>query len=144
MTDPFDLERFAEAQKATYHNALAELKQGKKSGHWMWFMFPQLRGLGRSSISERYGISSIDEARSYLEHPLLGPRLRECTEAVNAIAGRTAEQIFGSPDNLKFHSSMTLFHLASPRTKEFATALRKYFNGRDDQRSLDLLSGNGG
>ena len=139
MTDTFDLERFVRAQKGTYDDALAELQRGKKTGHWMWFVFPQLRGLGRSTMSERYGISSTEEAKSYLEHPLLGPRLRECTEVVNAIEGRTALQIFGSPDDLKFHSSMTLFHLVSPVTEQFAAALNKYFEGRDDQLSLNLL-----
>ena len=144
MTDRFDLDRFVEAQAGTYEDALAELRRGRKFGHWMWFVFPQLRGLGQSSMSERYGIGSINEAHSYLEHPLLGPRLQECTAVVNAIADRTARQIFGSPDDQKFHSSMTLFHIASPITEEFATALSKYFNGREDHLSLDLLHGNGG
>lgn len=144
MADPFDLERFVKAQTGTYDDALAELQQAKKSGHWMRFVFPKLRGLGRSAMSGRYGISSIDEARSHLEHPLLGPRLRVCTEAVNATEGRTALQIFGPPDDLKFHSSMTMFHLASPTTEQFATALHKYFEGRDDGLSLDLLYRNGG
>lgn len=107
--DPYDLERFLEAQAGVYEQACAELRAGKKQSHWMWFLFPQIHGLGSSEMAVRYAISSIEEALAYLEHPLLGQRLRESTGIVVALEGRTVEQIFGYPDNLKFHSSVTLF-----------------------------------
>src|SRR5882724_3520289 len=107
--DPFDLERFVKAQAPVFGAALDELKAGHKRTHWMWFVFPQLRGLGHSTMAEIYGIASLDEARAYLAHPVLGPRLRQCTEAVLAVADRSLHAIFGSPDDAKFRSSMTLF-----------------------------------
>ncbi len=119
MPDPFDLARFVDAQHGTYDQALQELTAGHKQSHWMWFIFPQLAGLGSSAMAERYAIGSLDEARAYLQHPLLGERLRICTAAVNAVRGRTAGQVFGSPDDMKFRSSMTLFALAGPAQPEF-------------------------
>ncbi len=117
MNDPFNLERFVTAQRGVYDQACAELRAGRKQSHWMWFVFPQLRGLGRSELATRYGIACREEAEAYLLHPLLGPRLRECSRLVGEIEGRTIEEIFGYPDHLKFHSSMTLFALA--RRKEW-------------------------
>ena len=110
---PFDLDRFVAAQEGIYTGALAELRAGRKTGHWMWYVFPQLAGLGRSALSLHYAIGSLDEARAYLAHPLLGPRLIECTRTVLAIEGRSLHAIFGSPDDMKFRSSMTLFSLAA-------------------------------
>src|SRR6201985_1982472 len=107
--DPFDLQRFVTAQSPIFGTALAELRAGHKQSHWMWFIFPQLRGLGSSPMAERYGIGSREEAEAYISHPVLGPRLRECTEIVNAVQDASIEQILGYPDNLKFRSSMTLF-----------------------------------
>ncbi len=137
--DSADLERFVEAQAGVYERALKELRDGRKRTHWMWFVFPQLRGLGRSAVAHRYGLASLDEAAGYLAHPVLGPRLRECTAAVNTLQGKTVEEIFGFPDDLKFHSSMTLFHLADPGEASFEEALGKYFDGRADQGTLELL-----
>lgn len=119
----------------------AELKAGRKATHWMWFVFPQLAGLGFSQRSQFYGIASLDEARAYLAHPVLGPRLVKCTDLVNAAEGRSAHDIFGSPDDMKFRSSMTLFALAGPDEPAFAVALAKYFDGRRDERTLGLLDG---
>lgn len=137
--DLFDLERFVTAQQRVYDQALAELRGGMKVSHWMWFVFPQLRGLGTSETSYRYGISSLKEAQHYLGHEVLGPRLFECTAAVNAVVGRAAPQIFGAIDSQKFRSSMTLFHRASPTTAEFSRALEKYFDGSEDQHTLQRL-----
>src|SRR5437879_11108133 len=109
MNDPCDLQRFVDAQSGSFERACEELQKGRKQSHWMWFIFPQLRGLGRSSMAERYGISSLQEAEAYLNHSLLGSRLRLCTELVLKIEGRSAEQLFGAPDDLKFRSCMTLF-----------------------------------
>jgi uncharacterized protein (DUF1810 family) len=134
-----DLERFVEAQSGSYERALDELRAGSKGSHWMWFVFPQLRGLGRSATAHRYGLESLDEAARYLAHPVLGRRLRECTEAVNQVKGRSAPEIFGFPDDLKFHSSMTLFHLADPSDPGFETALGTYFDGQEDRGTLELL-----
>lgn len=128
--DPFDPERFLSAQKDTYLDAIQELRSGQKRTHWMWFIFPQLDGLGTSATARHYGIKNLDEARSYLDHPILGARLVECTTTVNRLQGRTTLQIFGTPDHMKFCSSMTLFELAGSRT-EFTFALDKYCNGRD-------------
>ena len=139
MDDPFDLQRFVDAQDGVYERALAELRRGRKTSHWMWFVFPQLRGLGRSAMAYEYGIASLDEARAYLAHALLGPRLVECTAAVNAVEGRSAHEIFGSPDDMKFHSSMTLFARASPATAEFSAALDIYFAAEPDERTIRLL-----
>jgi uncharacterized protein (DUF1810 family) len=137
--DSADLERFVDAQDGIYERALSELRAGRKRSHWMWFVFPQLRGLGRSAMADRYGLASLEEAVGYLAHPVLGPRLRECTAAVNGVARKSASEIFGFPDDLKFHSSMTLFHLADASDPQFAEALRKYFGGRDDTGTLELL-----
>jgi uncharacterized protein (DUF1810 family) len=135
----FDLERFVAAQGSTYERALAELRAGGKRSHWMWYVFPQLAGLGRSAMSERYAIASLAEAEEYLKHPVLGPRLIECATAVLAIDGRSAYEIFGSPDDLKLHSCATLFARASPPGSAFSRLLAKYFGGRDDEQTLRLL-----
>ena len=140
MDDPFHLERFVEAQAPIYARALAELRAGDKRSHWMWFVFPQLAGLGLSPTAQRYAIGSLEEARAYLAHPLLGPRLRECAAAVNAVEGRSAHRIFGSPDDLKFRSSMTLFREAAPDEPAFRAALDRYFAGEADPRTLELLT----
>jgi uncharacterized protein (DUF1810 family) len=125
VDDPYDLQRFVAAQAAVYPEVLAELGAGEKRSHWMWFIFPQLAGLGRSATARRYALSSLAEARAYLAHPLLGARLRECTQLVNEVTGRSAAQIFGFPDELKFHSCMTLFaHAAGQRTLPSGTPSR--------------------
>jgi uncharacterized protein (DUF1810 family) len=139
LHDPFDLARFVAAQDGVYEHALEELRSGTKRSHWMWFVFPQLKGLGRSATATRYAIGSLAEARAYLAHPLLGLRLRECTAAVNALRGRSLAQIFGSPDDMKFCSSMTLFDLAASAESEFSIALEKYCSGRRDSATLRLL-----
>jgi uncharacterized protein (DUF1810 family) len=136
--------RFLEAQNAVYPQVLQELRAGQKRTHWMWFVFPQIAGLGRSPTTQHYAIADLDEAQAYLAHPVLGARLRECTQAVllhapDAVAPRRLEQIFGSPDDLKFHSSMTLFHHAAPKDPLFATALAAFFNGQEDQGTLERL-----
>ncbi len=136
---PFDLERFVQAQATTYDRALAEIRNGRKRSHWMWFIFPQLDGLGLSSTAKRYAIKSRDEARAYLEHPLLGPRLIACAEAALAVEGRSARQIFGTPDDLKLRSCATLFRQVSPPNSVFARLIEKYFPEGDDQRTLELL-----
>lgn len=138
-----DLERFTDAQAPVYDEVLRELRAGRKTSHWMWFVFPQLRGMGRSETARYYGIRSADEARSYLHHPVLGPRLRECVEQVLAIEGRTAHAIFGSPDDLKFHSSLTLFDAVARDERLFARALRKYFAGAVDTLTIDRLGDHG-
>lgn len=139
MDDPYGLSRFAEAQSTEYSEVILELRAGCKQSHWIWFVFPQLKGLGRSSTSEYYGISSLEEARAYLAHPVLGPRLSECTELVLRIENRPVDRIFGFPDNLKFRSSMTLFSRAAPENAIFQAALDKYFSGEPDARTLELL-----
>ena len=139
MGAAFDLERFVLAQAPVMTQVRTELKAGRKTTHWMWFVFPQLAGLGFSHRARFYAIASLDEARAYIAHPVLGPRLVGCTELVNAVEGRSAHDIFGSPDDLKFHSSMTLFALAAPDEVAFGTALERYFGGRQDERTLDLL-----
>ena len=138
MTDSFDLERFVDAQSAVYTRVLAELRRGRKQSHWMWFIFPQLAGLGHSAMAQRFAIASTQEAAAYLAHGILGPRLLECTAVVNAVEGRTITEILGSPDDLKFCSSMTLFAAVSDET-EFARAIAKYYGGTRDRRTLDLL-----
>jgi uncharacterized protein (DUF1810 family) len=140
MTDPFDLERFVAAQASIYPHVVAELRQGRKQSHWMWFIFPQLAGLAHSAMAQRYALSSRDEARAYLGHAILGPRLRECTALVNAVEGRTAREILGSPDDLKFRSSMTLFAAVSPEP-EFSAAIGKFYGGTPDPKTLELLGG---
>ncbi len=140
MNDPYNLTRFVDAQSSEYNTVLAELRAGRKRSHWIWFMFPQLKGLGRSATSEYYGIESLEEAAAYLRHPVLGPRLLECTALVNGIDDRSIEDIFGFPDNLKFRSSMTLFSRATADSAAFLAALEKYFAGEPDERTLALLS----
>lgn len=138
--DPYDLERFVDAQARVYEIALDEIENGRKRSHWMWFIFPQLRGLGRSSTAQIYGLGSLGEARAYLAHPLLGPRLRECAEAALEHAGTPLIDIFGSPDDLKFRSSMTLFaHAAGPGEPLFQAALQHLCGGKPDQTTLALL-----
>lgn len=139
MAEDFDPDRFVRAQEPVIAQVRAELKAGRKTTHWMWFVFPQLAGLGSSQRAQFYGIVSLEEARAYLAHPMLGPRLVECTGLVNMVEGRTAHEIFGSPDDLKFGSSMTLFALADPDAPAFGKALEKYFEGRRDPRTLELL-----
>jgi uncharacterized protein (DUF1810 family) len=137
--DPFDLERFVSAQRPLYATALAELRAGRKRTHWMWFVFPQMLGLGASSTSTHFAIRSREEARRYLDHPVLGARLRECAEAILAVEGRTASDIFGYPDNLKLKSSMTLFAEIESPDSAFERVLAKYCGGRRDERTLELL-----
>jgi uncharacterized protein (DUF1810 family) len=139
MADPFNLDRFVSAQAAVYPQVLAELIAGRKRGHWIWFIFPQMKGLGRSSQSEFYGIGSLDEAAAYARHPLLGPRLVECTKLINQVEGRTIREILGPPDDLKFRSSMTLFARAAEGKVVFNEALNKYFNAEADSLTLKLL-----
>ncbi len=139
MSDPFNLARFIDAQSPEYEQVLRELRAGRKQSHWIWFVFPQLKGLGRSATAEYYGIGSLDEAKAYVAHPVLGPRLRECTELVNRVEGRTIDEILGFPDNLKFRSSMTLFAKATGENQLFNDALKKYFAGEPDARTLELL-----
>ncbi|MDP6546928.1 MAG: DUF1810 domain-containing protein [Phycisphaerae bacterium] len=142
--DPFNLNRFTKAQESVYDRAMAELAGGQKRSHWMWFIFPQIEGLGHSSISRQYAIKSIEEAREYLKHPLLGARLSDCAEAVLGIDGRSASEVFGFPDDLKLRSSMTLFATISERGSAFALVLDKFFNGDQDERTLQLLRGEQG
>jgi uncharacterized protein (DUF1810 family) len=139
MQDAFDLKRFVDAQAPVYPRVVAELRKGRKQSHWMWFIFPQLAGLGHSEMAQRYAIATRDEALAYLGHPVLGPRLRECTALVNAVEGRTVREILGSPDDLKFHSSMTLF-AAVCSDPEFAASIRKFYGGTPDRKTLDLLA----
>jgi uncharacterized protein (DUF1810 family) len=139
MPDRFELQRFVAAQDPVIEQVLRELGAGAKRSHWMWFIFPQLVGLGSSPMAQHYAISGLAEARAYLAHPVLGPRLMQCTRLVNAVSGRTIAQIFGSPDDLKFHSSMTLFHRAKPEAVVFTEALAKYFNGVEDPGTLAKL-----
>ena len=134
--DPYDLQRFVDAQRSVYDQVRSELGSGRKRSHWMWFVFPQIQGLGSSHMAQRYAISSRAEAAAYLRHPLLGPRLRECTRIVMGISGRGIAEIFGSPDDLKFHSSMTLFARATPDNGDFVAALDKYFAGKLDAGTL--------
>lgn len=139
MSDPYHLQRFVDAQQASYDTACAELREGRKRSHWMWFIFPQIEGLGRSPMAQKFAISSLDEARAYLAHPILGKRLRECSRIVAAVEGRSVEEIFGYPDDMKFRSSMTLFAQASPDDDIFDTCLRKYFGGEPDPATLARL-----
>ncbi|NGM87199.1 DUF1810 domain-containing protein [Parapusillimonas sp. SGNA-6] len=136
--DPYRLQRFVDAQRSTYGQALSELRAGRKRSHWMWFIFPQIEGLGHSAMAQAYAISGLDEARAYVRHPVLGPRLRACTQAVNAVNERGVDAIFGYPDDLKFHSSMTLF-AATGEDAVFQQALDKYFKGAGDRATLDRL-----
>lgn len=141
-SDPYDLDRFVMAQAPVYDIALAELIGGRKVTHWMWFVFPQLRGLGRSAAANRFGIGSLEEARAYLHHPVLGARLRDCVTAVLDSGEKELATIFGSPDDMKFRSSMTLFSLAADGAAEgvFDRALDAFNGGQKDPRTLDLLA----
>lgn len=138
--DRYALQRFVAAQDRMYDTVLAELRNGAKRSHWIWFVFPQLRGLGHSATATRFGISSLDEARAYLAHDVLGPRLRECARLVAHIDCRSADDIFGWPDNLKVRSSMTLFARATDDNAEFRAVLDKFYNGEDDPATVELLS----
>ncbi len=140
MTDDYNLQRFLDAQERVYDTVLDELRVGRKSSHWIWFIFPQIAGLGHSAIAQQFAIASLNEAKAYLQHPVLGPRLRECTQLVLNVNGRSAEEIFGYPDDLKFRSCLTLFMTATTDNKIFKDALLKYFNGKPDQLTLDLLA----
>lgn len=135
----YQLDHFVAAQDGIYQQVVNELSAGRKRSHWMWFIFPQLSGLGVSAMAQRYAISGLDEARAYQAHPLLGARLRECSALVLAVQGATVHGIFGAPDNMKFHSSMTLFAQAAPGTAVFRACLDKYFGGVPDRATLDLL-----
>lgn len=139
MSDPFDLDRFLNAQSGVYPQVLAELRAGQKRSHWIWFIFPQVKGLGQSSHSQFYGIASLAEAQAYLGHPVLGPRLEECTILVTQVLKKPIEQILGYPDDLKFRSSMTLFSRAATDPRIYNDALDKYFGGRPDQLTLEIL-----
>jgi uncharacterized protein (DUF1810 family) len=136
MSDPHDLERFVQAQAPVYPQVVDELRAGRKRSHWMWFVFPQLAGLGHSAMAQRYAIASLEEARAYLAHPVLGARLRECSALVLAAPPRDIHRIFGSPDDLKFHSCMTLFQRAAPREAVFGECLARFFAGRPDASTL--------
>jgi uncharacterized protein (DUF1810 family) len=137
VVDPYDLERFIEAQNPVYERVCKELRNGRKEGHWMWFIFPQLRGLGSSQTAIVFGISSREEAEAYLKHSVLGPRLRECSLLVNVLEGRSIEQIFGYPDVLKFKSSMSLFACVTSDNQIFKDSLQKYFGGELDRLTLE-------
>ncbi len=139
MSDPFGLQRFVDAQAPVYEAVRAELKAGRKQSHWMWFVFPQIAGLGTSPTAVRYALSSLDEARAYLAHPVLGERLRECAGLVLGVEGRSALQIFGSIDATKFRSCLTLFEAAAPDEPLFGDCLRKYFDGERDPATLAKL-----
>src|SRR5690606_21545280 len=139
MIDPFDLARFVEAQQRDYQQALEELYAGAKRSHWIWYVFPQLRGPGRSEMAERYGISGLAEARAYLAHPLLGSRLEDCVRALLSHRGRPVRQIMGSPDDLKLRSSMTLFQAAAPTQPLFAEVLLAFYDGEQDAATLQRL-----
>jgi uncharacterized protein (DUF1810 family) len=137
--DPYDLERFVAAQEPVWDRVRAELARGRKASHWMWFVFPQLAGLGSSSTARAYAVSGLDEAQAYLAHPVLGPRLREAAELAAAVEARTASEVFGYPDDLKLRSSMTLFARAAPQDPVFTAVLDRYFGGDPDPRTLELL-----
>lgn len=139
MDDRYELQRFVDAQEPLYAQVCDELRSGRKRSHWMWFVFPQIRGLGSSAMAQHFALSSLAEAEAYLHHPLLGERLRQCTQYVNAVEHRSIEEIFGYPDNLKFHSSMTLFERAAADKALFTQALQKYFAGQADPLTLDRL-----
>ena len=138
-SDPFNLQRFVDAQATAYRQVCEELRAGRKRSHWIWFIFPQIRGLGHSEMAQHYGVSSREEAEAYLAHPVLGARLRECTRLVVEVEGRSVDQIFGYPDNLKFRSSMSLFASAAQDEPVFRQALQKYFGGQLDPNTVALL-----
>jgi uncharacterized protein (DUF1810 family) len=139
VNDAYELERFVNAQGPVIDQVRAELRAGRKQGHWMWFVFPQFRGLGHSAMAQRFGIGSREEAEAYLLHPTLGPRLRECTSVVNAVEGLSAHEIFGYPDDLKFNSSMTLFAHIAADNDVFKAAVDMYFGGAFDQLTLNVI-----
>ncbi len=141
--DPHDLNRFVLAQADDYEQALTEIRAGRKRSHWMWYIFPQIDGLGFSSMSRRYAIRSLDEARAYLDHPVLGPRLLECAEAALGIEGRSAHDIFGSPDDMKLRSCATLFAAVTPADSPFCRLLDRFYDGERDARTLQLLEAAG-
>jgi uncharacterized protein (DUF1810 family) len=143
MEDPYRLDRFIDAQNDSgeYQSVVSELQNGRKLGHWMWYIFPQVRGLGRSWTSQKYAITSLAEARAYLEHPQLGPRLLECARLLLRIEGKRASDIFGSLDAMKLRSCMTLFSRADPQQATFRQVLDKYFQGAEDQETIRLLGG---
>ena len=143
MSDPHTLQRFVDAQAPVYAQVRAELRNGRKRSHWMWFIFPQIKGLGVSPTAQFYAIASRGEAEAYLAHAVLGPRLAECTQLVLDVAGRSAHDIFGSPDDLKFRSCMTLFADVTADDALFQAALRLYFNGEPDRRTLEILAQGG-
>lgn len=140
MLEPFNLERFVDAQADVYSEVLGELRKGRKRSHWIWFIFPQMKGLGHSPQADYYGIRSLDEAEAYLRHPILGPRLIKCTQLVNQITDTSIQEILGWPDDLKFRSSMTLFAQAAEDQSVFRAALEKYFDGEPDRLTLEKLS----
>jgi uncharacterized protein (DUF1810 family) len=141
MSDPYNLQRFVDAQNPVYDKVRAELRDGRKKSHWMWFIFPQIEGLGSSPLARKFAVSSLAEAAAYLAHPILSPRLEECTRLVNLVEGRSIQQIFGYPDDLKFRSSMTLFAHATRDNRIFIVALQKYFSGEFDPATLARLPG---
>jgi uncharacterized protein (DUF1810 family) len=143
-SDPFDLQRFVDAQARVYQTVLDELRAGRKRSHWIWFIFPQLSGLGSSPMAARYAISALDEARAYLRHDVLGPRLHECTQLVTGLEGRSITEIFGSPDDLKVRSSMTLFGRATDNNRDFVALLEKYYDGDEDPLTVTRLEGGKG
>ena len=140
MSDAYNLHRFLDAQELVHDTVLAELRAGRKSSHWIWFIFPQIAGLGHSAMAQQFAIGSLDEATAYLQHPVLGQRLRECTQLVLNVEGRTIEEIFPYPDNLKFRSCMTLFMVATTDNALFKSALLKYFDGQPDQLTIQVLA----
>jgi len=139
MDDRYKLQRFVDAQNPVIEQVRAELGRGRKIGHWMWFIFPQIQGLGSSETAQYFAISSREEAEAYLAHPVLGPRLRECSRLVARVQGKSVDQIFGYPDNLKFQSCMTLFAQATTENEVFLEALNMYFGGELDQQTLDQM-----
>jgi uncharacterized protein (DUF1810 family) len=141
--DPHNLRRFLDAQRSSYEQALSEIRSGAKRSHWMWYIFPQYSGLGHSLTSHRYAIKTLAEARAYLEHPILGTRLLECAEAALALEGQSAREVFGYPDDLKLHSSATLFSQVAVAGSPFHRLIDKYFDGRPDDRSLQLIARTG-
>lgn len=139
MNDQFNLQRFVDAQQPVFNAVCTELREGCKRSHWMWFIFPQIQGLGASAMARRFAISSIQEARAYLKHPLLGPRLRECSQLVAQVQGRSIAEIFASPDDMKFRSSMTLFARAAVDNQIFNCCLQKYYDAQPDPMTLAVL-----
>ncbi len=139
MKDPYNLQRFVDAQSPVFERVISELRQGRKRGHWMWFIFPQISGLGHSAMAARFAISSRQEAEAYLDHPILGPRLRECIRLLTLVEGRTIQEILGYPDDLKFRSSLTLFARVTPDDRIFQDALDKFYGGGYDAMTLERL-----